>query len=200
MYLYHTCQRTKEYTSLLHHYTWICILGIVSITEDIRCCPILSRLYPWYLVIWISYTKPDSPTTHQPVPLQRASPTTDQPVKLHTPHSHYTPTSPTTHQQVRLQTSHSHYSLACPTTDQPVQLHTSQSNYRTRISRAHKRTRIIQDIEENWYVQNKAADEQDILEIEDATLYRSVVEAAEEPDNLGIGDAALYGQLFTDLL
>ena len=45
MYLYHACQRTKEDNSLLfNHYTWICILGILSITEDIRSCPILSRL------------------------------------------------------------------------------------------------------------------------------------------------------------
>ena len=45
MYLYHACQRTKESNSLLpHHYTWICILGIHNITEDIICCPFLSRL------------------------------------------------------------------------------------------------------------------------------------------------------------
>ena len=32
--LYHACQRTKEATSLLpHHYKWICILGILSITK-----------------------------------------------------------------------------------------------------------------------------------------------------------------------
>ena len=45
MYYYHAGQRTKKNTSLLQdHYTWICILGILSITEDIRSCPILSRL------------------------------------------------------------------------------------------------------------------------------------------------------------
>ena len=47
MYLYHVCQRTNEDTSLLpHNYTWICILGILTITEVIRCCPILSPDYP----------------------------------------------------------------------------------------------------------------------------------------------------------
>ena len=46
MYFYHASQRTKKATSpLLHHYTWICIIGILNISEDIRCCSILSRWF-----------------------------------------------------------------------------------------------------------------------------------------------------------
>ena len=52
MYLYHACQDTSL---LPHHYTWICILGILSITKDIRCCPILYRLpFAWNQSCWWS--------------------------------------------------------------------------------------------------------------------------------------------------